>query len=127
MVREVSQPAADQALRHRLRTDVHESPLGELIIGKLQFPAVQGREDILCPWNQEPDNGTFFFGYGFQNGFRCGAFQKNGFAAGKQTAEPVHFRTGVIQRRDAEEYIVFGLAVVLLLDAAGMHQTFMVM
>ena len=89
-------PSLDKARRYRLCSDVHESPLGELIVGKLQFPAVQGREDILCPWNQEPDDGAFFLGYGFQDGFRGGAFQKNGLAAGKQAAEPVHFRACVI-------------------------------
>ena len=38
----------------------------------------------------------------------------------------MHLCAGVVERRDAEEHIVLGLAVVILLDLAGMHQALVI-
>lgn len=38
--------------------------------------------------------------------------QQNRLASGEQRAEPVHFRAGVVQGRDAEKHIVVGGGVV---------------
>ena len=38
----------------------------------------------------------------------------------------MHLRAGVIQRRDAQEHVLVGLAVVLLLSLAGVHQALVI-
>ena len=66
------------------------------------------------------------FGNRFENIFRLGALEQNSLAAGNQAAEPMHLCAGMIQRRNAQEYILLGLTVMMLLHAGCMHQRFMV-
>ena len=60
MMREDLFPAFDQAWRYRLRADVHESPLIQFILRELDFPAVDGIQDVLRPRNQKPYDGAAF-------------------------------------------------------------------
>ena len=119
MVREVFEPALDEAGRDRLRTDVHEPPLVEQIVLKIDAPGFDGVQNVLRPWNQQPDNGAFFLRDCPQDPFRLHAAQQHGLASGNQTSEPVHFRPRVIERRDAEEHVVLCLPMVMLLGHAG--------
>lgn len=48
--------------------------------------------------------------------------QQNRLASGEQRAEPVHFRAGVVQGRDAEKHIVVGGGVVDGLHPGGLGQ-----
>ena len=58
MVREPLHPAFDEAVRDRLRADVHEPPLVEDVVRKVDVAAIDGVEDVLRPGHQEPDDGA---------------------------------------------------------------------
>ena len=126
MRREVGLPAADERRRHRLRADVHQPPLRQLVVLDFEVAAVERVQNVLRPRHEQPDNRTFLPGDGLQHILRLGALEQHGLAAGNQTAEPVHLRARVVQRRDAQEHVVLRLAVVRLLDARGVHQALVV-
>ena len=119
VVREIFEPALDKARRHGLRADVHEPPLVEQVVVKIDAAGLDRVENVLRPGHEQPDDRAFFLRDGPQDPFRLHAPQQNGLAARDQTAEPVHLRARVVERRDAEENVVFGLAVVMLLGHAG--------
>lgn len=48
--------------------------------------------------------------------------QKNRAAAREEAAEPMHLRTGMIKRRDAEEHVRMRLRMMLLLGLGGGHK-----
>ena len=81
MLGEVFLPVTDQRRRYGLCADVHESPLIELIIGKLDFSAVKGIKDILSPRYQKPYDGALLVGNSLQDDVRFCALEKNCFAA----------------------------------------------
>ena len=56
-------PVFDQAWWYRLCTDMHQSPLVQIIICNIQFLIVQCKQKILRPRNQQPYNSTVFFRY----------------------------------------------------------------
>ena len=112
----------DQALGHRLGTDVHQPPLVQLVVAQFQFAAVQCGQDILCPRHQQPYDRALFAADRLQDRLGPGALQDDGLTAGDQTAEPVHLRAGMIQRRNAQEAVVLGLTVMGLLHPCGMDQ-----
>ena len=63
VMREVFFPVFDQAWWYRLCTDMHQSPLVQIIICNIQFLIVQCKQKILRPRNQQPYNSTVFFRY----------------------------------------------------------------
>ena len=69
VMREDCLPAFDEAGRHGLGTDVHEPPLVELVVGQFDFAAVDGIENILRPWNEQPDDRALLFGDGADDPF----------------------------------------------------------
>ena len=101
VVREVFEPALDEAGRDRLRADVHEPPLVEQIVLKIDAPGFNGVQNILRPGDQQPDDGAFFFCDCTKNPLRLYAAQQHGLAPGNEAPEPVHFRARVIERRNA--------------------------
>ena len=120
-------PALDQALGHGLGADVHQPPLGELVIGQVHLPAFDGVQDVLGPGHQQPDDGAFFVGHGLQHVLGLGAFEQDGLASHQEGAEPVHLGAGVVEGRDAQEHVVVGLAVMGLLHPAGMDEALVIM
>ena len=112
----------DQALGHGLRADVHKPPLGKFIVLELQFAAVQGSQDILRPRYQQPYDRALLAADRLQDRLGTCSFQDYSFAAGDQAAEPVHLRTGMVQRRNAQETVILCLAVMCLLHPGGMDQ-----
>src|SRR5699024_7394081 len=65
MVREELLPGLDQAFWHWLRADVHEPPLRKLIVAQIHLTAIDGIEDVLSPWHEQPDDGATLFRDGF--------------------------------------------------------------
>lgn len=63
MVRENAFPALYEAGRNGLRPDMHEPPLGKLVIGKVHLPAFDGVQKVLGPGYKKPDDGGFFVGH----------------------------------------------------------------
>ena len=119
VVREVFEPALDEAGRDRLRADVHEPPLVEQIVIEIDAPGFNGVQDILRPWNQQPDDGAFFFCDCTKNPLRLYAAQQHGLAPGNEASEPVHFRPCMIEWRNTKKHVLFCLPVVMLLGYAG--------
>ena len=122
VVREDLEPAVDEAGRHGLRADVHQPPLVKVIVVQVHTAGLDGVQQVLRPGHQQPDDGALFLGDGAQDPLGLDAAQQHGLAARQQRAEPVHLGAGVVQRRDAQEHVVAGLAVVVLLHLAGAHQ-----
>ncbi len=116
------QPALDEGGGHGLGTDVHQPPLGKLIIFQLHIPALDGVQHVLGPGHQQPYDGAFFIAGSFQHPFRLGALEQHRLAAHHEAAEPVHLGTGMVQRRNAQEHIVVGLSVVGLLRFHGVGE-----
>ena len=126
VVRELLLPALDERRRHRLCADVHQPPLGQLILIHIHGAGIDGIQDILGPGHQQPDDGALLLGDCSENHLRLRSLQEHGLAAGHERTEPVHLRAGVVQRRDAEEHVVPACAVVNLLHLGGMHQTLVI-
>ena len=122
VLREDGLPALDEAGRHGLRADVHQAPLVELVVLQLHVAAFDGVQDVLRPRHEQPHHGAVLLGDRADDPFGLDAAQEHGLAADQETAEPVHLRAGVVQRRDAEERVFAGLSVVLLLHDAGVHE-----
>ena len=96
MVRKDCFPAFDQTRRDRLCADVHQAPLIQLVIGKINVAPLDRIQNVLRPRNEKPDNRALFLGNGTENPLRVDSFQQNRFPSHKKTAEPVHFRAGMI-------------------------------
>ena len=94
-----------------------------LVIRELQLAGIQRIQDILRPRDEEPHDRAVLVVDGLQDHFGLCAEQKDRLASGDQAAEPVHLRTCVVQRRNAEEGIVVLLAVMLLLRDCRVHET----
>ena len=122
MVRKDLHPPVDQARGHRLGADVHQPPLIQEVIVEVYLACLNGIEQILAPGDKQPHDGAAFLGDGPEDPFRLHAPQQNGLAPGKEGAEPVHLGAGVVQRRDAQEHILAGLPMVVLLRFAGGEQ-----
>jgi len=122
VVRKHRLPALDQARRHRLRADVHQPPLREFVFLELDVAAFDGVENVLRPRHQQPDHGAAFGGNRVNDPLRTGPLEQHRPAPDQETAEPVHLRPGMIQWRNAEEGVFAGLAVVILLGLASVHQ-----
>ena len=119
VVGEVAEPAADEAGRNRLGTDVHEAPLVQIVVGKVDAAGVHSVEQVLRPRNEKPHDGALFLGHGAQYPFGLHTTQEHGLGAGDQRTEPVHLGAGMVERRDAEEDVVLGLGVVIGFGVAG--------
>ena len=127
MMWEMFFPALDQTGRNRLGSDVHQPPLLQQIMLHIHFPGIDGVQKILRPWHQKPHNGTLFLRDRPQNPLRFHAPQQHRLAARNQRTEPVHFRPGVIEGRNTEEYILPFLSVVVLLRLAGGAERLVIM
>lgn len=72
--------------------------------------------------HQQPDDGATLVGDGIEDGLGGVALEQDGPAAGEQGAEPVHLGAGVVQGRDAEEYVLVTGLVVDGLHPGGLEQ-----
>ena len=106
VVREDLLPAPDEALRHGLGADMHKPPLVEVIVGERDRPLLDGREDVLCPGNEEPHDRAALRGDRGENRLRRDATKEHALAAHKEASEPVHHGTGMVEGRDAEEHVL---------------------
>ena len=114
MVGKICHPAADQAGRHRLRADVHQPPLVQLVVLQLQFTAVQRIQQVLGPGHEKPDDGALLLAHRLQNGARRGPLEQHAPAALQKRAQPVHLGAGVVERRNTQkDILVLGVMVVL--------------
>ncbi|MPN62097.1 hypothetical protein SDC9_209843 [bioreactor metagenome] len=104
---------------------MHKPPLVKLVIFQPDLSAFDRVQHVLRPRHQQPHHGAFFFRHRANDPLRLGSAQKHGTAAGNGTAEPVHFRPGVIKRRNAKEGVVAGLTVVFLFHHAGVSEAAM--
>ena len=122
MIREIFFPPCYKAWGNRLRADVHKSPPVGLIVRKLYLSAFNSVQNVLCPGYQQPHDSTFLRGHRVQNSLGLNSAQEHGFASRKERAEPVHFGSRMVQGRNAQEDVVLGLTVVVLLNAGGVHK-----
>ena len=58
VIREIFFPVLDHAGRYRLGTNVHKSPLLEIVILKFQSSGVQSVQNVLSPRDEEPYDGA---------------------------------------------------------------------
>jgi len=123
VIGEILLPALYQAGRHRLGADVHQPPLVEIVVLKAHVPVLYRVQDVLCPGHQEPDDGDLLLGHGPQDPLRVDASEQHGLAPGQEAPEPVHLRPGMVERGDAQEIIISGLAMVVHLHLARRYQT----
>ena len=126
LVGEDRKPALDQALGHGLGADVHEAPLVEAVVGQVHAALLDGDEDVLGPGHEQPHDGAALVRDGLQDSLWRDAAQKHTAAAGQKAAHPVHAGARVVERRDAEKYVVGGLAVVGLLHLGGLGEALVV-
>ena len=126
MVGKALQPAVHEAGRHRLRADVHQPPLVQLVVLQLEIAPVDRVEDVLHPGDEQPHDGDLLVGDGPDDPFRFGATQEDALAAGQQAAEPVHLAARVIEGGDAHEVVFTVLPVMRLLHDGGRHDAAMV-
>ena len=119
---EIAHPVLDEGGGHRLGADVHQPPLGQAVVLQLQLTTVQGGQNVLAPGHQQPDDGAALVGDGIEDGLGGVALEQDGPAAGEQGAEPVHLGAGVVQGRDAEEYVLVTGLVVDGLHPSGLEQ-----
>lgn len=59
VVREIFEPALDKARRHGLRADVHEPPLVEQVVVKIDAAGLDRVENVLRPGHEQPDDRAF--------------------------------------------------------------------
>ena len=123
MLREIILPVPDQGGRNRLGADMHQPPLIQFIVGNLQLAPVEGIQDILRPRNQQPHDRALLIGDCFQDDIRLCPFQEHSLAAGPQRTHPVELRSGVIERRNAEEAVASPCVVMNRLHLSRLIQT----
>ena len=101
-----------------MRTDMHKTPLVKGIILKLHISTFDGVKDILSPRNKKPNYRTLLLTDRAKHPLRLNSLKQDSLAAHEKTSEPVHLRSGVIERRYAEEHVVLRLSVMVLLNLA---------
>ena len=116
------EPVPDQALGHGLGADVHEAPLGQLVVGRVDLALLDGEQDVLRPGHEQPHDGAALVRHGAQDRLGGHAAQQDRAAANQEAAEPVHEGSRVVERRDAQEHVVVGLRVVVLLHLRGLRE-----
>jgi hypothetical protein len=116
-------PSLNEGRRNGLCTNVHEAPSIESVLVKVNISAVNCIKNILCPRNEKPYDGGSLFGNSAKDPLGGYTLEDYSAAAADKASEPVHFRTGVIERRNAEENVIAALAVVLLLSLAGAEES----
>ena len=126
VVREDRAPALDEARGDRLRPDVHEAPLVEVVVLQPHRPLLDGHEDVLRPRHEQPHDGAPLAGRGLEHGLGRDAAQQHAAPAHEQASHPVHAGARVVERRDAQEHVVVGLAVVALLHLGGLREALVV-
>ena len=125
LVGEVVQPALDQALGHRLRADVHEAPLVQVVVLEPQLAALDRRQDVLHPRHEQPDDGTALAADRLEDELRGDATQQHRPGANDERAHPMELGAGVVERRYAEEDVVVRLPVVPLLHLRRLREAAM--
>ena len=115
-------PAVDQAGGHGLGPDVHQPPLVQQIAVQIGPAGLNGVQQVLAPGHQQPHDGAFLLRHRPEDPLRLHPPQQHRPAAGEEASEPVHLRPRMVERRDAEENVLTGLAVVALLGLAGADQ-----
>ena len=115
-------PTLDKRGRNGLSAYVHKSPLRESVVLKLHVAPVDAVENVLNPRNEQPYYRSLFVRRGLEHPFGLYAAEEYRFAAREQRSEPVHLCARVVERRNAEENVVLGLRVMLLLGVAGGHE-----
>ena len=108
--------------RHGLCADMHKPPPRKVVIGEVYLPAVYRVEYVLRPRHEQPDYGHLFLGHGLHYPSGTYAFEQYGAAARQETAEPMHLRPRVIERRHTQEDVVVRLRVMMLFRHGGAHQ-----
>ena len=98
---------------------MHQSPLIQAIIFELHIPALDRKEDIEGPGNQQPYHRGLFLGNGFHDPLGLNALENDASGADNKISKPVHFGAGVIQRRQAKEVVPMGLFVVHIFQETG--------
>ena len=106
---------------------MHEAPLVEAVIVEVDLAGIDRVQDVLRPRHQQPDDRALFLGHGTQDPIGAHAAQNDSFRSFDQPSHPMHLGADVIERRDAEEIVVMGLAMVLLLGDGGAHEARMPM
>ena len=101
---------------------MHKSPLREAVFGRIDLSGIDRVEDILHPRHKQPHYSDLLRTHRVQHPFRRDTAQKNRAAAREEAAEPMHLRTGMIKRRDAEEHVRMRLRMMLLLGLGGGHK-----
>ena len=76
---------------------MHQSPLIQGVVFELHFSALDRKEDIKRPGNQQPDHRHFFLGNGFHDPFGFDSLEDDTPGPDDEISEPVHFCAGVIQ------------------------------
>ena len=102
---------------------MHKSPLCERVILESEVAAVDAVKYILNPRNEQPNDSRLLVRRGLEHPLGLYAAEENCLAAREKRAEPVHLRARVIERRNAEENVVLGLRVVVLLGVAGGNES----
>ncbi len=122
VVRKNLGPFPHQAGRNGLSADVHQPPLVQLEFRKVDLPRFHRQQDVVGPGHQQPDHRGALLGDRLQNPTGLGSFQNHRFSADDEIAEPVHFRAGVVERRNAKKIVFVGLVVVAVFHVAGEFQ-----
>ena len=127
MIREITLPTLDQGGGDGLSADMHQAPLIQRVVGKIDLAAFDGVQNILGPGDQQPDDGAALFADCAEDPFRTDTAEDDRPASGIERAEPVHFRTGMVQRRNTKEYVIPSLTMMRLFDFCSMGQAGMCM
>ena len=96
MMRENLSPLCDEALGDRLRADMHQAPLVELVILNRELALLKSKKDILRPRNKQPHDGATLVAHRFEDGFRGDAAQKHRLRTAEQASHPVELGARVI-------------------------------
>ena len=81
MVREHPLPPGNQAGRHGLSADVHQTPLRQCVFIKVDLPRVDGVQNILRPRHKQPDNRAALVGNRLNNALGADALKQHTLAA----------------------------------------------
>ena len=101
---------------------MHQPPLLQVIIFKLDIASLDGIEDVLRPRHEQPDYGAALVRDGLQDLLRLRTRQQDSAAARHEASHPVHLRAGVVQWRNAEEGVVAAGLMMLRLHLSRLSE-----
>ena len=111
-------PVFYQSGWNRLCTDMHQSPLVQMVLFQVDIPVFNGNQNILGPWHQQPYDGDLFLRHGFKYPLGLDTFQNYRPGANDQIPKPVHFGTCVIKGGNTKKIVRVGLVVVTVFHHA---------